>query len=236
MCLTAGGTLAQALDTLSREIARDAKSDDIYPLVRTAVHAAAAKAVPHRRRHAHARRKDNDVFAGLPYAEQQQVLEAVIMVFPAAYEPLSPDYCDAANRIAEFLPKINDMTLPCLSIGGVAIFAYLHHRTGAVRVSVDLDETWTTLCRVDSTVPVRVDVGDTIVFDDSNQARATNAIVPAPLHGIAAQFTPDEVECLVRTAAETFGTAKENRSTRQLDLVGRAHAALMREYGEEETP
>ncbi|GAA1614381.1 hypothetical protein GCM10009733_008230 [Nonomuraea maheshkhaliensis] len=81
--------------------------------------------------------------------------------------------CAAANQAAAFLPVRDAYTLPCLTIAGVQVYAYLDPKIGAVRVSVDLDTPGPGLCRSDSTVPVRVDIGDSTVFDDSDTARAT---------------------------------------------------------------
>lgn len=53
------------------------------------------------------------------------------LVFPAG----SPD---AINRAATFLPQVDGDTRPCITIGGVQVYAYLD-RDGSLRVSVDTD-------------------------------------------------------------------------------------------------
>jgi hypothetical protein len=83
--------------------------------------------------------------------------------------------CAYANTTARFLPQTSEDTLPCLELTGVQVYAYLDPEIGAFRVSVDLDTAAPALHRADFTIPVRVDVGDVIVFDDSSQARAAEA-------------------------------------------------------------
>ncbi|WP_431983820.1 hypothetical protein [Streptomyces qinglanensis] len=51
-------------------------------------------------------------------------------------------------------------------------FAYLSPETGALRVSVDLDSAASQLVRPDCTVPLRVDVQDTVVLDASRPGAA----------------------------------------------------------------
>jgi hypothetical protein len=201
------------------------------------------------------------------------------------------------------------------------VYAYLDPDAAAVRVSVHLDDTWPALHRGDSTVPLRVDVGDATVFDDTDTARSTARAVPATvwvLHhdddcrttgevtvhaseqaavsylagkvredwhmvegrtdvpdfppaddaeavavyfrhsgegyklyeeevrgrstsrgGIAGQFTPDEVECLVITAGEAVhgnAVGDETLSTRQVELAHRAYDALARWHSGEDNP
>ncbi|WP_324787148.1 hypothetical protein [Streptomyces sp. H51] len=80
---------------------------------------------------------------------------------------LDPARCRALNEGAGFLPARQDDpdTLPALRIAGVLVFAYVHPQRGLV-VSVDLDETDAELTRDDSTVPMSINVGDTVVFAD----------------------------------------------------------------------
>ncbi|MFI6290076.1 hypothetical protein ACIBEJ_00740 [Nonomuraea sp. NPDC050790] len=87
--------------------------------------------------------------------------------------PAWPDLiaCDLANRDARFLPMAED-TLPCLEVAGVQVYLYLDAELRVVQVSVNVDEPRPGLLRADATVPLRVDVGHTTVFDDSDRARA----------------------------------------------------------------
>ncbi|MGW1411301.1 hypothetical protein [Streptomyces sp. NPDC002403] len=77
--------------------------------------------------------------------------------------------CSQANRSAVFRPATHEDP-PCAEVGGVLVFAYLDHQGGAFRVSVHLDSAAQRLVRPDGTVPLRVVVEDTVVFDDSEKA------------------------------------------------------------------
>ncbi|MEV1179106.1 hypothetical protein, partial [Nonomuraea sp. NPDC049784] len=81
--------------------------------------------------------------------------------------------CAQANREAIFHPMTEDDTLPALETAGVLVFAYLDAAEKAVRVSVHLDTTDERLIRADATVPLRVMVGDAVVFDDSGHTGPT---------------------------------------------------------------
>ncbi|WP_405764532.1 hypothetical protein OHU34_03265 [Streptomyces sp. NBC_00080] len=79
------------------------------------------------------------------------------------------EFCAEANSTAVFHPMTSpdDDGLPCIEVGGVMVFAYLDADVQAVRVTVDLDTTATQLLRSDSTVSLRVEVGDATVFSTS---------------------------------------------------------------------
>lgn len=72
------------------------------------------------------------------------------------------------NLDAQFLPQDaeDDTTRPCLHLGGVQVYAYLHERTGQLVISVHLDTADAALLTNSGCVPVRVCVGDTTVFED----------------------------------------------------------------------
>ncbi|MFI9591137.1 hypothetical protein [Nonomuraea sp. NPDC052265] len=238
-CLARGGTLPQALATLAQVAALRGAGHDDYPFMHDAVFAAAKAALfPKVRARAHL--KNDNVFNGLTGEQQRQVLDAAAETFPDAHDVLSDAYCAAANRLAGPLPKIDDETLPAVSVAGVLVFVYLHHETGALCVSVDLEETWSALRRPDSTIPLQVTINGTPVFDDSNLARANGTTVPAPLPGIAGEFTPLELDCLARTAGEAAGGGNgigdETLSAHQLALAERAYDLHMAEFEGEDTP
>ncbi|WP_331738811.1 hypothetical protein [Embleya sp. NBC_00896] len=80
--------------------------------------------------------------------------------FPSAEE------CEAFNCGARFHPQTDeDGTLPCAETAGALTFTYLDHRTGTLRVSIHLDSVDPAIVRPDGTVPLRVDVGDTVLLD-----------------------------------------------------------------------
>jgi hypothetical protein len=81
----------------------------------------------------------------------------------------SQEACEQANLNAVLHPQTHpgDADLPCLEVCGILTFTYLDHHAGAVRVSVHLESAEPGLVRPDGTVPLRVEVGDTVIFDDS---------------------------------------------------------------------
>lgn len=88
-------------------------------------------------------------------------------IVPLDYRFPDEDACEQANRGATFHPQTDDNDLPCGEVDGVLVFAYLDHDAGAVRVSVHLESAEDRLVRPDGTVPLRVDVEDCVVLDDS---------------------------------------------------------------------
>jgi hypothetical protein len=70
-------------------------------------------------------------------------------------------------RMARFWPMTRDepASLPALQVAGVWTFAYLDERTKKFRVSIHLEDAHRALVSSRKTVPLRVDVGDTTVFD-----------------------------------------------------------------------
>ncbi|RLU82092.1 hypothetical protein CTZ27_31240 [Streptomyces griseocarneus] len=90
--------------------------------------------------------------------------------FPGAAEAA------ALNRAAVFHPADGDGP-QCTEVAGVLTFAYLDAEDGVVRVSVHLDAAdEERIVRPDGTVPLRVQVEDTVVLDDS-QAGAPHPTV-----------------------------------------------------------
>ncbi|MFD8947730.1 hypothetical protein ACFV0B_02565 [Streptomyces xanthophaeus] len=87
--------------------------------------------------------------------------------------PLNFAFPDAAvaeglNRAAVFYAA-DDQGPSCIEVAGVLVFGYLDATDGVVRVSVHLDSADSEhVVRPDGTVPLRVVVEDTVVFDDSN--------------------------------------------------------------------
>ncbi|GGS85134.1 hypothetical protein GCM10010156_49680 [Planobispora rosea] len=231
-CLSAGGTLIQALKTLAR-VAAHRIGGDAYPLLCQEVFAAVKGRAP-----GHV--ASDTVLDGLTAEAQQEVLAALANSFPLAHDVLSSDYCAAAHRSASFLSAIDPETLPAVSVAGALTFAYLDPETRAVCVSVDLDSTWSELIRADGTAPLRITVGGMTLFDDSDQARAAGATVPTALPGIAGEFSPDELDCLVRTAGEAAGGGNalgdETLSRRQIALAERAYRLHLADFSGEDTP
>ncbi len=75
--------------------------------------------------------------------------------------------CERANRDALFHPQTDGNDLPCTEVDGVLVFTYLDQGRSAVCVSVHLDNPSDRLVRPDGTVPLRIEVEDTVVLDDS---------------------------------------------------------------------
>ncbi|MER6691109.1 hypothetical protein [Streptomyces minutiscleroticus] len=86
--------------------------------------------------------------------------ETAARPFPSRQE------CILANTTAVFheLDGPRGEGLPCLEVAGVLVFLYLDPRRKTVRVSVHLDSTAEHLVRPDGTVPLHVEVEDTVVF------------------------------------------------------------------------
>jgi hypothetical protein len=103
------------------------------------------------------------------------------------YQVPGPLSCTVANTRLTFHPMTTAEGRPYVDIDGVLVFVYLDPNVGAVRVSIDLDEAASRLVRPDETVPVRVAIGDTVVFDDSETARATEASPCHDIHPISPQ-------------------------------------------------
>ncbi|MFI2906689.1 hypothetical protein ACG2OD_00245 [Streptomyces sp. PDY-4] len=75
---------------------------------------------------------------------------------------------EALNRRAVFYAADDDGP-SCSEVAGVLVFGYLDAKDGVVRVSVHTDSADPEhVVRPDGTVPLRVVVDDTVVFDDSN--------------------------------------------------------------------
>jgi hypothetical protein len=70
----------------------------------------------------------------------------------------------AANLAAQFTPADHTDPYPSITVAGVLTLAYIDH-TGAVRVSVHLDEAADWLVQADGTVPTRIFVNDTEAFN-----------------------------------------------------------------------
>lgn len=77
----------------------------------------------------------------------------------------SPEACEAFNLGAEFLPQEDEDTLPCIKVAGVYVFTYVDKETGAVRVSIHLEDTDPSLIRPNQTVPLVVTCGTSTLFE-----------------------------------------------------------------------
>ncbi|MFG3132920.1 hypothetical protein ACGFZU_35130 [Streptomyces tendae] len=74
---------------------------------------------------------------------------------------ISQRLADEFNRAARFLPQVDGNTKPCVEIGGMYVFLYLHPVEGLCfsvdRVPSEIPEV---LRSEDGTVPVRIDIDD----------------------------------------------------------------------------
>ncbi|MFF7250504.1 hypothetical protein ACFZBU_42315 [Embleya sp. NPDC008237] len=78
--------------------------------------------------------------------------------FPSAEE------CEAFNRGVLFLPQTDeDGTLPCTVTAGAMTYTYVNPRTGTLCLSIHLDSVDTSIVGPDGTVPLRVEVGGTVL-------------------------------------------------------------------------
>ncbi|OIJ99020.1 hypothetical protein BIV25_10970 [Streptomyces sp. MUSC 14] len=92
-------------------------------------------------------------------------------IVPLDFRFPDADACERAHRDAVFHAGTHG-DLPCLEVDGVLVFTYLDHQVGAVRLSVHLDTAPDHLVRPDGTVPLRVEVEDTVVLDDTGAESA----------------------------------------------------------------
>lgn len=93
---------------------------------------------------------------------QRSRLAPLNFVFPDA------GTAEDLNRAAVFYAA-DDQGPSCIELVGVLVFGYLDAEDGVVQVSVHLDSADPDhVVRPDGTVPLRVVVEDTVVFDDSN--------------------------------------------------------------------
>jgi hypothetical protein len=90
-------------------------------------------------------------------------------IVPLDYRFPDENASEQANLEAVFNPQTDSNDLPCTEIDGVLVFTYLDHQAGALQVSIYLDTAADRLVRPDGTVPLRVEVGDTVVLDDSTE-------------------------------------------------------------------
>ncbi|MEU9887978.1 hypothetical protein [Sphaerisporangium sp. NPDC051011] len=125
--------------------------------------------------------------------------------------------CEAANRAAGFSPQVDDKTRPCMTVAGVQVYAYLDPKVGAVRVSIDLDTPEDRLIRSDETVPVRIDVGDSVVFDDSEQGRATPSTRKELLHQLVGDQYGGDVTAALLDLVVLTRAQLENWASLSLD-------------------
>lgn len=81
------------------------------------------------------------------------------------HETTTPATIDALNRAATFWPARPEEpgTLPALEVAGVMVFAYLTE-AGELLVSVDLDTASPVLTSPRQTVPLRITVQGTTVY------------------------------------------------------------------------
>ncbi|MDX3020108.1 hypothetical protein [Streptomyces acidiscabies] len=90
-------------------------------------------------------------------------------IVPLDFRFPDKDASEQANRDATFHPQTDDNDLPCVEVYGVLVFVHLDHEAGAVRVAVDRDSGQDRLVRPDGTVPLRVEVDNVVVLDDSTE-------------------------------------------------------------------
>lgn len=76
---------------------------------------------------------------------------------------LSAAAADAANRAAAFHPMTLGTGLPMTEVAGAAVFAYFD-ADGTLRVSVHLEDVADGVADHRGNVPMRVTIGDTVVF------------------------------------------------------------------------
>jgi hypothetical protein len=74
-------------------------------------------------------------------------------------------WCAQANRAAVFHPVTREGALPAVTVEGVVTFSYLDPATRAVCVSVDVTTAADELVRPDGTIPLVIEVQNTVVFD-----------------------------------------------------------------------
>ncbi|MFJ5071273.1 hypothetical protein ACIQC7_33130 [Kitasatospora sp. NPDC088556] len=121
-------------------------------------------------------------------------------VVPLDYRFPDKDASEQANRDATFHPQIDNNGLPCVEVDGVLVFAYLDHDAGTVRVSVHLDSAEDRLVRPDGTVPLRVEVEDAVVLDDSAEGTPKRDLLSKLLNAV-----DDRQEQAIREAALAAG-------------------------------
>lgn len=113
---------------------------------------------------------------------QRSRIAPLNFVFPDAVT------ADGLNRAA-VLYSADDQGPSCIEVTGVLVFGYLDAEDGVVQVSVHLDNADPEhVVRPDGTVPLRVVVEDTVVFDDSNHC----APLPPALEQLLDAATPEQ--------------------------------------------
>ncbi|MCX5103446.1 hypothetical protein [Streptomyces sp. NBC_00439] len=121
-------------------------------------------------------------------------------IVPLDYRFPGEDASEQANRDAAFHPQTDDNDLPCVEVDGVLVFAYLDQEAGAMRVSVHLDSAEDRLVRPDGTVPLRVEVEDDVVLDDSAEGTPERDVLTRLLDA-----ADDRQEQAIREAAFAAG-------------------------------
>ncbi|MFE5189919.1 hypothetical protein [Streptomyces sp. NPDC056628] len=111
--------------------------------------------------------RDNQPDEGYSIYVEEITRRGRTRMVPLDYRFPEREESEQANRDATFHRQTEDNELPCVEVDGVPVFTYLDHKTSAVRVSVHLDSAEDRLVRPDGTVPLSVEVGDTVVLDDS---------------------------------------------------------------------
>ncbi|MFD8731499.1 hypothetical protein [Streptomyces sp. NPDC059611] len=103
---------------------------------------------------------------------------------------------EGLNRAA-VLHAADDQGPTCAEVAGVLVFSYLDADDGAVKVSVHLDGADPEhLVRPDGTVPLRIVVEDTVIFDDSN----SHAPHPPVLEQLLEAADPEQKAMIHRAA------------------------------------
>ncbi|MCL3999167.1 hypothetical protein [Streptomyces lavenduligriseus] len=104
-----------------------------------------------------------ELYPGEIGRQQRSRVVPLKFVFPDAMT------AEGLNRGAVFYAADDDGP-SCIEVAGVLVFGYLDAEDGVVRVSVHLDSADPDhVVRPDGTVPLRVVVEDTVVYDDSNR-------------------------------------------------------------------
>ncbi|MFE3166721.1 hypothetical protein [Streptomyces sp. NPDC059224] len=121
-------------------------------------------------------------------------------IVPLDYRFPDEDASEQANRDATFHPQTDLNDLPCVEVDGVLVFAYLDHEASAVRISVHLDSAEDRLVRPDGSVPLRVEVEDDVVLDDSAEGTPKRDLLTRLLDA-----ADDRQEQAIREAAFAAG-------------------------------
>ncbi|MEU5137061.1 hypothetical protein [Streptomyces californicus] len=117
-------------------------------------------------------------------------------IVPVDFAFPSTPTAEGLNRAA-VLHAADDQGPTCAEVAGVLVFSYLDADDGAVKVSVHLDGADPEhLVRPDGTVPLRIVVEGTVIFDDSN----SHAPHPPVLEQLLEAADPEQKAMIHRAA------------------------------------